>query len=133
MVFGSAIGSRMGNVGGVESDLHDIELRYVAPHAGFWVTEADGVIAGTVAVRSKHEKTCELKRLYVSKRARGRGLGRALYDHAEAFARAAGYDCIWLDSSRKFTEARKLYERNGFTLTAELDNDWCDNVYEKKL
>jgi GNAT superfamily N-acetyltransferase len=55
------------------------------------------------------------------------------YAHAEAFARAAGYQAIWLDSSRRFGKARRLYERNGFVLLEELDNDWEDNVYEKRL
>ena len=119
------------HVGGVQRDLAAIDDGYA--RGGFWVAEIDGVIAGTVAVRPKEELTCELKRLYVSKTARGRGVGRALYAHAEAFARGAGYTRIWLDSSRKFVEARRLYEKNGFVLLEELANDWCDNVYEKTL
>ena len=119
------------NVGGVERDLADVAAGYGGARAGFWIAELEGAIAGTVAVRPKSAATCELKRLYVAKTARGRGLGRALYAHAEAFARAAGYERIWLDSSRRFVEARRLYERNGFILLEELDNDWCDNVYEK--
>ena len=121
------------NVGGVQRDLAEVERGYGGARAGFWVADDDGAIAGTVAIRPKEGDTCELKRVYVSKSARGRGIGRALYEHAEAFARAAGYSRIWLDSSRRFVEARKLYERNGFVLREELDNDWCDNVYEKIL
>ena len=119
------------HVGGVQSDLAAIEDGY--SRGGFWVAEIDGAVAGTVAIRPKEGATCELKRLYVKRDARGHGLGRALYAHAEAFARSAGYERIWLDSSRKFAEARKLYERSGFVLVEELDNDWCDNVYEKRL
>jgi GNAT superfamily N-acetyltransferase len=119
------------HVGGVQEDLASIETRY--GRGGFWVAEIDGRIAGTVAIRPKDGATCELKRLYVSKDARGHGVGRALYAHAEAFARGAGYERIWLDSSRKFIEARRLYEKNGFVLIEELANDWCDNVYVKKL
>ena len=121
------------NVGGVERDLADVAAGYGGTRAGFWVADVDGALAGTVAIRPKADATCELKRLYVAASARGRGVGRALYAHAESFARAAGYERIWLDSSRRFVEARRLYERNGFTLVEELDNDWCDNVYEKTL
>jgi len=120
------------HVGGVQADLAAIEDGYMS-RGGFWVAEIDGAVAGTVAIRPKEGTTCELKRLYVSKSFRGRGVGRDLYAHAEAFARGAGYERIWLDSSRKFVEARRLYEKNGFVLLEELANDWCDNVYEKRL
>jgi len=119
------------HIGGVQSDLAAIAEGY--SRGGFWVAELEGAVVGTVAIRPKRDKTCELKRLYVSKTARGTGIGRALYAHAETFARGAGYDRIWLDSSRKFVEAKKLYEKNGFVLLEELANDWCDNVYEKRL
>ena len=46
---------------------------------------------------------------------------------------AVGYAKLWLDSSRRFTSAHRLYERNGFVLVERLDNDWEDNVYEKSL
>jgi len=121
------------HVGGVRRDLESIEESYGDAKAGFWVAEIDGTIVGTVAIRPKQGATCELKRLYVSRDARGRGVGRALYAHAEAFAKSAGYDRVWLDSSRKFVEARRLYEKNGFVLLEELANEWCDNVYEKRL
>lgn len=119
------------HVGGVQRDLAAIEDGY--SRGGFWVAEIDGAVAGTVAIRPKEGTTCELKRLYVSKTSRGQGVGRALYAHAEAFARSAGYERIWLDSSRKFVEARRLYEKNGFVLLEELANEWCDNVYAKRL
>jgi GNAT superfamily N-acetyltransferase len=120
-------------VGGVESDLREIEERYAGVRAGFWVAEACGAIVGTAAIRPRDGETCELKRLYVRAPFRGSGLGQRLYDHAEAFARAAGYARIWLDSSRRFARAQRLYERNGFVLLDRLDNDWEDNVYEKRI
>ena len=121
------------NVGGALRDLADVESGYGKQRAGFWVAELEGAVVGTVAIRPKDDGAAELKRLYVGKAARGRGIGRALYAHAEDFARRAGYPRIWLDSSRKFVEARRLYEKNGFVLLEELQNDWCDNVYEKQL
>jgi putative acetyltransferase len=121
------------DIGGLHRDLELVAKRYTQDRSGFWVAERGGALVGTVAVRRKDEITCELKRLYVNLAARGHGVGQLLYTHAETFARSAGYDKMWLDSSRRFTEARRLYERNGFVLVEELANDWEDNVYEKEL
>lgn len=118
---------------GVERDLSALMERYSGPRAGFWVAEDEGAIVGTVAIRPKDGDRCELKRLYVRADCRGTGLGQRLVQHAEAFARAAGYAHIWLDSSRRFAEAHRLYLRNGFVLTDSLDNDWEDDVFEKAL
>lgn len=120
-------------IGGLRADLAEAELRYSGPRAGFWVAQDAAELVGCVAIRPKDDDTCELKRLYLRRDARGRGLGQRLYAHAEAFAREAGYHRIWLDSSRRFAAARRLYERNGLVLLRELDNDWEDNVYEKSL
>jgi putative acetyltransferase len=121
------------NVAGVERDLREAHERYAGERAGFWVLDDEGEVVGTVAIRPKDERTCEIKRLYLRPDVRGSGLGQRLFEHAEAFARRAGYERIWLDSSRRFTRARKLYERNGFVLLEEVDNAWEDNVYEKRL
>jgi putative acetyltransferase len=124
------------DMGGLDADLAAIAERYAPPRGTFVIAELEGHVVGSVAVRERIASdtgVCELKRLYVSPLARGHGLGQRLYEHAESFARAAGYRRIWLDSSRRFTAARRLYERNGFVLLEELDNDWEDNVYEKTL
>jgi len=128
------------DMGGVERDLADVARSYgmdaadpVAPRGGFWVAEENGAIVGTVAIRPKSHGVCELKRLYLRASHRGTGLGQRLYEHAEAFARRAGYRTIWLDSSRRFTRAHRLYQRNGFVLVESLDNEWEDDVYEKTL
>jgi GNAT superfamily N-acetyltransferase len=120
-------------VGGVERDLRELDSRYGGVRAGFWVAELAGQVVGSIAVRPKDERTCEIKRLYLRPGQRGTGLGQQLYEHAEAFARQAGYQRIWLDSSRRFYRAHALYRRNGFTLVEHLDNEWEDDVYEKTL
>jgi putative acetyltransferase len=118
---------------GVEDDVRESRARYAAPRAGFWVADDGGTVVGTVAIRPEHGPTCELKRLYLQPGQRGRGLGQALYEHAEAFARAAGYERVRLVSSRRFAEAHRLYRRNGFVLVERIDNDWEDDVFQKEL
>ncbi len=123
-------------VGGALADLAALEDRYAGPRAGFWVAVDGDTLLGSIAIRPKgldEPEVAELKRLYVDARARGRGVGQDLYLHAESFASRVGYERLWLDSSRRFAAARRLYERNGFVLVASLDNDWEDNVYEKRL
>lgn len=120
-------------VGSIREDLRTFEATYGGAGGGFWVAEHADEIIGTVAIRPKHDRTCELKRLYLRSDIRGSGVGQALYDHAERFARDAGYETIWLDSSRRFTRARRLYERNGFVLIDSVDNEWEDAVFEKRL
>ena len=125
------------DVGGLRRDLERMSERYRRPRSGLWVAvrafEGEERLVGTVGIRPKDERTCELKRLYVDPAERGIGLGQQLYEHAERFARATGYERIWLDSSNRFTKARRLYERNGFMLLEAVDNDWQDAIFEKIL
>lgn len=116
-------------IGNIDRDLAEIESRYVA----FTVAEDDGIVVGTVGLRVKEGKTCEIKRLYLRADRRGEGLGQVLYAHIESVAREKGFEKIWLDSSRRFKKAQRLYERNGYVLLEQRNDDWCDNVYEKSL
>ena len=61
-------------------------------------------------------EVCELRKMYLRPEARGRGLGsrdaRALPGDA---ARQLGYQRMYLETRQNMSEARRLYERNGFT------------------
>lgn len=118
-------------VGALDEDFSS--LGSLGERSGFWLGEAGSQVLGTVAIRPKDGDRCKLKRLYVRADWRGMGIGEALYCHAEDFARAAGYKRIWLDSSRRFDRAQRLYLRHGFQLLEQLDNEWEDTRYEKLL
>lgn len=83
----------------------------------WWVAERDREIIGSVALMP-NERDAELKKLYVTRTARGAGLGNRLVRLAEteALARKAGKIVLWTDI--RFHEAHRLYERMGYTRLA---------------
>jgi hypothetical protein len=43
------------------------------------------------------------------------------------------YSKMWLETSRRQTAARVVYERNGWTLLESIDNAWEDDLMGKDL
>lgn len=86
-----------------------------AEEGHWWVAERDGRVVGSCAVMPDSDGTMELKRLYVAKGARRRGLAAHLVGLAETHARARGAKRIELWTDTRFAEAHRLYERLGYT------------------
>jgi putative acetyltransferase len=66
-------------------------------------------------VRELGRNVGELKRMYVAREVRGRGIGRALLTRLEEEARALGLVQLVLETGIRQIEALALYERAGFT------------------
>ena len=81
-----------------------------------WIAERDGQIVGAVFVVRQDETTAKL---YVEASARGLGLGGQLVDECLTFARQAGYTRMVLWTNSVLVDARRIYERAGFTLLEE--------------
>ena len=81
----------------------------------WWVAECRGEVVGSCAVVPEGGSTMELKRLYVAKAARRRGLAAHLVQLAEKEARARGARRMELWSDTRFTDAHRLYQRLGYS------------------
>ena len=99
---------------------------YAPPRGGVWIARVDGQDAGCVALRPLAADAAELKRMYVRRAWRGRGLGET----AVGFARAAGHRAVCLDTLSGMTEALALYRSFGFRPTrAYCHNPLPDTVW----
>jgi GNAT superfamily N-acetyltransferase len=65
------------------------------------------------------EGVADLVSMWVRPSARGRGVGEALIEAATEWAKARGYDTLYLWVTESNSPARRLYERCGFAPTGE--------------
>jgi DNA-binding MarR family transcriptional regulator/GNAT superfamily N-acetyltransferase len=84
-----------------------------------WIAEVDGTRAGCVFCVREDATTARLRLLLVEPWARGLGIGSRLVDEVLRFARQAGYSRITLWTNDVLADARRIYQRAGFTLDNE--------------
>jgi DNA-binding MarR family transcriptional regulator/N-acetylglutamate synthase-like GNAT family acetyltransferase len=97
----------------------DFVERHDAARERCWIAEKDGEIVGSVFLVKKSATVAKLRLLYVEPRVRGLGIGERLVDECIRFARQARYRRITLWTQSHLAAARHIYEKMGFTLTAE--------------
>ncbi len=113
--YASSLGIDLG-FQGFATELATLPGKY-APPAGelLLARDREGSALGCVGLRGiMPAGCCEMKRLYVAPRGRGRGLGRALIEAITAAAVRIGYEEIRLDTLPSMTAAVALYREAGF-------------------
>lgn len=98
-----------------EKELADLPGDYAPPEGRLLLAEYEGNLAGCVALHKLADGTCEMKRLYLRRQFRGKGLGHSLADRIIAEARAIGYQRMRLDTVEPvMKDAVAMYRKMGF-------------------
>ena len=96
-----------------EKDLTSIEKAYA--NGMFKVAEnSSREIIGCIGVVKVDQSKCRLKRMYVSKTSRGRGIARLLLEAAIDYSRQSRYKLIELETISIMKSAISLYQKFGF-------------------
>jgi GNAT superfamily N-acetyltransferase len=87
---------------------------YGPPDGLFLLAREDGRLAGGVGLRPLAPGICEMKRLFVYDRFKGRGVGKVLCTRLLEEARRLGYGIMRLDTLGRMNAAIGLYQGLGF-------------------
>jgi putative acetyltransferase len=121
---------------GADRDVLLVEEYYLNQDGEFWVIEDRGEIVGTSAYYPdphRGKQAVEIRKMYLSVKARGKGLGKYLLEELERSILAHGYQEIWIETASVLTTAVKLYEANGYQPATGVETVRCDLIYRKDL
>jgi putative acetyltransferase len=98
-----------------DQELAGLPGDYAPPAGRLLLAEYEGRLAACVALHKLDSTICEMKRLYLRRAFRGKGLGRALAERIIAEARQIGYQRMRLDTVEPvMKDAVALYRKLGF-------------------
>ena len=108
---------------------------FTGPGTAWLVGYEDGRAVCCGGLRPLHDDgVAEIKRMFVSATARGRGHGRTLLAELERLAQGAGCTRVRLFTTEVLVEARALYESAGYRVVGTVpDGDRTDLWLEKPL
>jgi carbonic anhydrase len=107
-----------------DRELASLPGEYAPPSGRLLLASCNGEAAGCVALRQLEPSICEMKRLYLRDKFRGRGFGRTLAVSIIAEAREMGYRKMRLDTiGPSMREAVALYQQLRFQEIAPYRNN----------
>jgi GNAT superfamily N-acetyltransferase len=107
---------------------------FAGPGSTWLVGYEDGRAVCCGGLRALEPGVAEIKRMFVTGDARGRGHGRALLAALESAAVVAGCSRVRLYTTEVLVEARALYASAGYAMVGEVrDGDRVDLWLEKAL
>jgi DNA-binding MarR family transcriptional regulator/GNAT superfamily N-acetyltransferase len=104
------------------------------PRGAFLVLRLHGEPVGCGGFKPDESGAAYIKRMWVSRSARGLGLGRRILQELEARARGMGYRTMRLETQKSLTEAQQLYRSAGYKEVPRFNDElYAHHWFEKSL
>ncbi len=118
----------------VATELSEFLNRFNDAHDGFWLATVGGDIVGSIAIdgMTSDREGAHLRWFIVAPDCQGRGVGSILIRKAIEFCRNAHFNRVYLWTFAGLDPARHLYEKHGFSVCEEhQDDQWGVSVTEQ--
>jgi putative acetyltransferase len=101
----------------IDGELKQLPIIFSAERRNaFWVVETDGRIVGMFGIEACNTDRTELRRMYLDKPYRGRGIAQRMLACAEARARELDFAMITLSTAEVQNAAIAFYRKSGYRL-----------------
>jgi len=124
-------------MGDFEKELAELPGEFGPPKGvlliAYWSKQPAGVVAFKQLEKGKG--ICEMKRMFVSEKYRGRKIGVSLVKKIVHFAKIMKFEKMLLDTHPWMTTAQEIYKREGFIEIERYNNNPTKGIrfFEKKL
>ena len=116
-----------------DDELKHLEKKYGLPYGRLYLVYYNNEVAGCIGLKKIDEKNCEMKRLYVRPKFRGKQIGEQLIEKIIKDAKEIGYSYMLLDTLPFLKGAIYLYKKYGFYEIASYNNSPMDTSIYMKL
>lgn len=96
-----------------QPDLSDISSFFLK-RGNFWVATEDGRVVGTIGAFDLGDGNAVLRKMFVKKEYRGKGVSKGLLAELLEWAKRSGFRRVCLGTTPLYLAAHRFYEKNGF-------------------
>ena len=100
-----------------DRELDNMYQAYSIPRSIYFVVQFKDQIlggAGIMPLNKGAKNICELQKMYLDPKARGKGVGTNLLELCLSFARENNFSLCYLETMPYMLDAQELYRKNGF-------------------
>lgn len=115
-----------------DRELNNLKEKYGLPFGRLYLAYMDNEVVGCIALKRIDKNNCEMKRLYVKEKYRGKKIASKLVDKIIEDAKFIGYKYMLLDTLPFLKSAINLYKQKGFyKISAYNDSPMNTSIFMK--